>query len=189
MRLSEAKNNPAALSFRWQMLATGGEPAAGGVGFANPDNLLIDKSGHMWMVTDMSSSSHNKPLKSRIDEQGKPMSLSGLFGNNSIWFIPTTGTDVGKAYLFGMGPMECETTGPCFTSDQQTLFLSVQHPGEVNGVRKNQATDTREFAVATTEGQEFLQTRQVPIGSNWPSKSPNAPPKPAVVAIRNRKIL
>lgn len=190
MRLSEDSNDPGAQFFRWQMLAMGGEPGAGGVGFANPDNLLIDRNGHLWVVTDMSSGNHNKALNSRIDEQGKPVSLSGLFGNNSIWFIPTTGVDAGTAYMFGMGPMECETTGPCFTPDQQTMFLSVQHPGEVNGVRKNQASETREFAIATTEGQEFLQTRQVPVGSNWPSKSPNAPPKPAVVAIQNNlKIL
>lgn len=189
MRLSEDSNDPAAQSFRWQMLAMGGEPAAGGVGFANPDNLLIDRSGHVWMVTDMSSGKHNKELKSRIDEKGLPASLSGLFGNNSIWFIPTTGADAGKAYLFGMGPMECETTGPCFTPDQQTMFLSVQHPGEVNGVRKNQASESREFAIANTDGKEFLQTRQVPVGSNWPSKSPNAPPKPSVVAIQNNQNL
>lgn len=184
MRLSEDSNEPAANSFRWETIAVGGEPAAGGIGFANPDNLLIDRSGNLWIVTDMSSGKNNQAIKSRVDEKGQPVSISGLFGNNSIWFIPTTGADAGKAYLFGMGPMECETTGPCFTSDQQTMFLSVQHPGEANGVRKNQALETREFVVTTTEGEEFLQTRQVPVGSNWPSKSPNSPPKPAVVAIQ-----
>lgn len=136
---------------------------------------------------DISSGKLNKALKSRIDEKGKPASLLGSFGNNSIWFIPTTGADAGKAYLFGMGPMECETTGSCFTPDQQTMFLSVQHPGEVNGSRKNQASESREFAIANTEGKEFLQTRQVPIGSNWPCNCPNAPPKPAVVAIQNNQ--
>jgi secreted PhoX family phosphatase len=188
MRLTEDSNEPAALSFRWQMLAMGGEPAAGGAGFSNPDNLLIDRSGHLWVVTDIAGGKHNKALNSRVDRQGKPASLSGLFSNNSIWFIPTNGAEAGKAYLFGMGPMECETTGPYFTANQQTLFLSVQHPGEVNGVRKNGASEARELAITTTEGKEFKQIRQVPIGSNWPSKSPNAPPKPSVVAIQpNRK--
>jgi hypothetical protein len=36
----------------------------------------------------------------------------------------------------------------------------------------------------TPNGQEFTQSRVVPIGSNWPGKKPNDPPKPAVVAIR-----
>jgi len=70
------------------------------------------------------------------------------------------------------------------SKDQKTLFLSVQHPGEANGMRQNRATETRKFVVKTTEGREFLQTRQVPIGSNWHSKLPNSPPQPAVVAIR-----
>ncbi len=183
MRLTEDGNDPAALTFRWQMLATGGEPAAGGMGFANPDNLLLDKNGNVWMVTDTSTGKLNKAVKNRTDDDGKPAAISGLFGNNTIWFIPTKGEDAGKAFLFGTGPMECEVTGPCFTSDEQTMFLAIQHPGEANGTRKNQALETREFLIATTTGEEFVQTRQVPIGSNWPSKTTDAPPKPAVVAV------
>jgi len=80
--------------------------------------------------------------------------------------------------------MECETTGPFFSRDQQTLFLSVQHPGEINGTRQDMKSESREFAMQTTNGEPFIQTRQVPIGSNWPSLKPNDPPKPSVVAIR-----
>jgi uncharacterized protein len=183
MRLTEENNDPAAMSFRWQMLATGGEPATGGMGFANPDNLLLDPQGHVWMVTDISTSKLNDAVARRNSTPGKSVSLSGLFGNNSMWFIPTSGADAGKAFLFAIAPMECEATGPCFTSDQKTLFLSIQHPGETNGTRKNQAIENREFIVTTTTGEEFLQTRKVPIGSNWPDKAPNSPPKPAVVVI------
>ncbi|MDJ0732941.1 MAG: DUF839 domain-containing protein [Nostocaceae cyanobacterium] len=183
MRLTEDNNDPAALTFRWQILATGGEPSAGGIGFANPDNLLLDKNGDVWVVTDTSTSKINKSVSSRRDDKGKPVNISGLFGNNGIWFIPTSTENAGKAFLFGMGPMECETTGPCFTTDEQTMFMSIQHPGEANGVRKNQALETREFTVTTTGGEEFTQIRQVPIGSNWPSKNTDGIPKPAVVAI------
>lgn len=189
MRLTEDNNEPAALTFRWDMLALGGEPADGGAGFANPDNLWMDSQNNLWVVTDMSTDKHNKAVSDRVDEAGKPVSqsnLRGLFGNNSIWVMPTAGPDAGSAYLFGMGPMECEITGPCFTKEQQTLFLSVQHPGEFNGIRKNQATETRKFAMTTTDGQGFTQVRQVPIGSNWPSLKANDPPKPAVVALRRQ---
>lgn len=183
MRLVEDGNDPAASTFRWQMLATGGEPSAGGMGFANPDNLLLDKNGNVWMVTDISTGKMNKSVKNRTSDHGKPANVSGMFGNNGLWYIPTSGENAGKAFLFATGPMECETTGPCFTPDQQTMFLAIQHPGEANGTRKNQASETREFVITTTAGEEFLQTRQVPVGSNWPSKNPDAPPKPAVVAI------
>jgi uncharacterized protein len=188
MRLVENGNEPGAMTFQWKMFATGGEPTEGGLGFANPDNIAFDPAGNLWIVTDMSSEKQNLSVsKGRLDKEGKPISqsdLRGLYGNNSIWFMPTSGQNVGEAYLFGYGPMDCETTGPFFTRDQQTLFLAVQHPGEINGTRKDMESKDREFAIRTTDGKEFMQTRTVPIGSNWPGKSPNDPPKPAVVAIR-----
>ncbi len=188
MRLNEKENRPDAMEFQWTMIATGGEPADGGLGFANPDNIAIDRGGNLWMVTDMSTDKYNLAIPSRIDRNtGKPVSqsdLRGLYGNSSIWYLPTSGTDAGKAFLFGLGPVECETTGPYFSKDQQTLFLSVQHPGEVKGIRKDMAFESRQFAMRTTDGKEFMQTRKVPLGSNWPSLKPNEPPKPSVVAIR-----
>jgi secreted PhoX family phosphatase len=187
MRIDEVNNDPAAMNFRWSTFATGGEPAEGGLGFANPDNLLIDPKGDVWVVIDMSSDKLNKAIPSRTNAEGKAMSqsdLRGLFGNNSIWFIPASGENAGEAYLFGYGPMDAEMTGPYFSQDLKTLFISAQHPGEVGGIRQEMAADTRQYAMKTVEGQEFIQTRKVPVGSNWPSKAANQPPKPAVVAIR-----
>jgi secreted PhoX family phosphatase len=46
------------------------------------------------------------------------------------------------------------------------------------------AFENRKFVLKTTNGQEFEQMRQVPLGSNWPSGQVNQPPRPAVVAIR-----
>ena len=190
MRVVEDNNDPAAMTFRWKTLTLGGEPAEGGAGFANPDNLMIDKGGNVWMVNDMSSDKLNVTVpQGRLDKEGKPISqanLRGVFGNNAIWFIPTSGSNAGETYMFGYGPMECETTGPFFTTDEQTLFLSIQHPGEVNGIRRAGVAgyEDRVISMRTPNGQEFMQTRRVPIGSNWPGQKPNDPPKPAVVAIR-----
>ncbi len=186
VRLDEDANDPAAMSFRWQTFATGGEPAEGGLGFANPDNLMIDPNGDVWIVVDMSSDKHNKAIPSRIDAEGKPVKqsdLRALFGNNSIWFIPSSGPNAGEAYLFGYGPMDSEMTGPFFAPDLKTLFMAAQHPGELNGIRQNMAAETRQFAMKSLDGQEFMQSREVPIGSNWPSKAVNQPPLPSVVAI------
>ncbi|HBB32569.1 MAG TPA: phosphatase [Cyanobacteria bacterium UBA8803] len=187
VRLQEDGGDPAAMTFRWASFAMGGEPAEGGAGFSNPDNLEFDGNGNLWMVTDMSTSKHNQAVSSRIDGEGKPLEqtdIQGIFGNNSIWCIPTSGSNAGNAYLFGIGPMECETTGPFFSPDQRTLFLAVQHPGENSGIRKDKALQMRKFIIKTTDGKEFEQERQVPLGSNWPGKGANDPPKPAVVAIR-----
>ncbi|KAM3112794.1 PhoX family protein [Phormidesmis sp. 146-33] len=179
MHVIEDANEPAAMTFTWKMLALGGEAAAGGAGFANPDNLLIDPSGNVWLVCDMTSDKVNKPPKGKAQADRR-----GLFGNNGLWFVPTSGGSAGSAHLFAMGPMECELTGPFLTRDQQTLFLAVQHPGEYNGIRQAMKSETRKFTIKTQDGKEFTQDREVPIGSNFPSKQANDPPKPSIVAVR-----
>ncbi|MEM9568176.1 MAG: alkaline phosphatase PhoX, partial [Cyanobacteria bacterium P01_E01_bin.34] len=187
-KLLEDDNAPAAMTFTWEKTAVGGEPAEGGLGFSNPDNLEFDGNGNLWMVTDMSSSRQNKAVPAgRVDKEGEPLSqssLRGLFGNNSVWYIPTSGDSAGQAYLFAYGPMDCEMTGPFVTADNSTLFLSAQHPGEVNGIRKDMAFEVRDYEMRTTSGTTFMQKREVPIGSNWPAKTANAAPRPAVIAVR-----
>lgn len=186
MRLTEDGLEPDAMTFRWEMLAMGGEPADGGLGFSNPDNLAIDRDGNIWMTTDIYTGGQNMPLPSRVKPDGSPVNqyeVLGVFGNNTTWFIPTSGPNAGLAYPFAIGPMETETCGPFFTPDQQTLFISLQHPGERNGQRQNGAAEVHKFAIRLPDGQEFIQERKVPIGSNWPGLGPKDPPKPAVVAI------
>lgn len=156
------------------------------MGFANPDNLDFDSQGNLWVVTDMSTSTHNNAVPQRQDEAGKALSdkdLLGLYGNNSLWQIITQGDQAGEAKMFAYGPMECELTGPFFTADGTTLFIAAQHPGERNGTRQAMAAEMREFALKTTAGETFMQTREVPLGSNWP-EGESSPPKPSVVAIR-----
>ncbi len=192
MKIVEASNDPAALAFSWEMFATGGEPTDGGLGFANPDNLEFDKQGNLWVVTDMSTSTHNKPVPAqRKDEDDKPMTgkdLLGLYGNNSLWQISTSGDSAGEAKMFAYGPMECELTGPFFTADGSALFLSAQHPGERNGIRQEMKTELRAFELKTTGGTAFVQQREIPLGSNWPEKTAGAPPKPSVVVIRRTEV-
>ena len=73
-----------------------------------------------------------------------------------------------------------------FSKDQRTLFLTPQHPGIFNGRRKDMAFEERKFALKTTDGKEFFQVRKVPIGSNWPSKEPNQPPRSSIVGVRRK---
>ncbi len=184
MKLQEDSNNPAAMRFRWEMFALGGEPAEEGLGFVNPDNLDIDTDGDVWMVTDISTSKHNLEVSDRegVDQSA----MRGIFGNNSAWYLPTSGEQAGMAYPIVVGPMECEICGIWLTSDQKTLFLAPQHVGEVNGKRQNMASETRTFAMKTTTGEPFMQQREVPLGSNWPGLGPNDPPRPGVVAVRRK---
>jgi secreted PhoX family phosphatase len=180
MRLKERDNKPDAMTFSWDILGVGGEPSSGGMGFANPDNLEFDANGDLWMLTDMPRQNQSPRV------EGNPYT-SGALGNNSIWYIPLSGENAGKAYPFGITPMEAEACGIFFTKDQQTLFLAIQHPGERKGIRKNMEEINAEISILTTDGEEFKQKRTIPQGSNWPSLQANQPPKPSLVAISRNK--
>jgi secreted PhoX family phosphatase len=163
-----ANSSRAGGGFRWRLVATGGTPWQGGMGFANPDNLAIDRAGNVWMVTD------------RAGVNGS----ADVFGNNACWLFPAAGPAVGEALLFATGPMECELTGPCFDARETTLFLSVQHPGEDNGVHRQGRQEMQAYNLRDRDGRRFEQLRRVPLGSNWPASEPGRSPRPAVVAIR-----
>ena len=157
-------------AFRWRMVATGGTPWEGGMGFANPDNLAVDRSGNVWMVTD------------RAAVNGS----ADVFGNNSCWLFPAAGPAAGEALLFATGPMECELTGPCFDPTESTLFLAVQHPGEDNGVHQPGREEVQAYRLQDRDGRSFEQLRRLPLGSNWPATDPGRIPRPGVVAIRRQ---
>lgn len=113
VKIEEAGNDPVATSFAWEIFAVGGPQS----GFSSPDNLIFDAGGGLWMVTDISSSRIGK-------------GIYAFQGNNALFYLPTRGKNAGRAYQFASGPVECEMTGPAWTPDGSTLFLSVQHPGE-----------------------------------------------------------
>ncbi|MFB9327296.1 PhoX family phosphatase [Paenibacillus aurantiacus] len=112
-RIFEANNDLGSLEFDFEIFAAGGRQS----GFSSPDNLAFDSNGNLWVVTDISSSSQNKGVHKS-------------FMNNGLFVIPTSGSAKGKALQFASAPVESELTGPFFTPDESTLFLSVQHPGE-----------------------------------------------------------
>jgi secreted PhoX family phosphatase len=143
-------------SFTWMRWLAGGpnDERRGGRVFAAPDNLSFDGAGNMWVVTDIASVRLNSD------------SRYTTFMNNGMFYVPLSGQEAGVASQFASGPCEAELTGPSWTPDEQTLFLSVQHPGEVNGTR--------------------LDGMAAPRGSNWPSGRVNDPPRPGVVSIQRR---
>ena len=89
-----------------------------------------------------------------MNKEGTPYSS---FKNNSLFVIPRLGKDAGKVVRVASAPKDAELTGPWFSPDGKTLFLSVQHPGE----------QTKDLNNPT---------------SKWPFDEDNIP-KPAVVAI------
>lgn len=86
-------------------------------GFACPDNLAFDAKGNLWFTSDISGNKlHTPPYQS--------------FKNNGLFFVAMSGPTAGSIVQVASAPVSAEFTGPRFSPDGQTLFLSVQHPGE-----------------------------------------------------------
>lgn len=113
LKLEEKNNDPLALEFQSSVFVAGGPET----GFACPDNLVFDRRGNLWMTSDISGSQINK-------------SPYAEFGHNSLYYIPLSGSQAGQALRVASAPTDAELTGPTFSPDGRTLFLSVQHPGE-----------------------------------------------------------
>jgi hypothetical protein len=123
LRWREAGNDAAAETFEWKVFVMGGSPAAPeathrgdsqGDGFACPDGLKFDRSGILWIQTDMSSSVIGKP---EFVDLGHNMMLAA---------DPNTGA----IRRFLTGPRGCEISGNTMTPDRKTMFVNIQHPGE-----------------------------------------------------------
>jgi len=124
-RLVEDGGDVTSRRFRWSRFAAGGpnEDGRGGRVFTQPDNLLFDSGGDLWVACDMSSNTVNADPD------------FGAFGNPGVFRIPVRGPGAGRPAQFASMPCECEPTGPAFAPKEQALFLSVQHPGERYGTR------------------------------------------------------
>ena len=142
LKIEETNGKFDALTFSASTYIAGGKET----GFTCPDNLAFDLAGNLWITSDISGSSMNKK-----DNQYT------AFKNNALYVIPRHGKDTGNVIRVASAPKDAELTGPWFSPDGKTLFLSVQHPGE----------QTKDITNPT---------------STWPFDEDNIP-KPAVVAI------
>lgn len=182
-------SDPAATTFTWGRFLGSGEVAEKGAGFGFADNLVFDPQGHLWMVTDITTTAQNFPTGRNREDASQPGGLNfpGIFGNNAMFAIPTHGENAGMPYLFATGPMDSELCGPTFSEDGRTLILSVQHPGELDGMAtSDRRPEEREHQMLDRDGRTFVQKRQVPIGSNFPHGQKDRAPRPAVVSIQRK---
>lgn len=120
LKIIEDNNDPASLTFKHETFITGGPKHS----FACPDNMVFDPQGNLWFTSDISGA-----------EIGRG-AYEGL-GNNGLFVFLRNGVHQGKVIRVANAPNEAELTGPCFSPDYKTLFLSVQHPGELTTDLKN----------------------------------------------------
>lgn len=145
------KTDHAATECLWEFFIMGGNPksadhnaryhspVSGNGWIAAPDNLAFDPKGRIWIATD-----------------GQPGSVGF---SDSVYAAETSGPQRGATRCFFSSPRGAECTGPAFTPDGKTLFLSIQHPGAERG-----------------------STFDTP-STRWPDFKPDMPPRPSVVAI------
>jgi uncharacterized protein len=175
-RIQETGNDPEASTFTWDDYANGGPTGRsdeGEEGFSCVDNLVFDKRYDLWIVTDISTSSLNQPTSPRADRRAL-----AYHANNAMFYVPTDEDPEDRiAYRFANMPVEAEGTGPYFTPDEETLFVNVQHPGELANVN-----------TTSVYGQPATYTSYWPDGENTPGAPRNpATPKPSTVVITRPK--
>lgn len=142
LRIEETDGDYESMTFSSKTFLSGGPDS----GFSCPDNLAFDKNGNLWMTTDMAEYDiRDGKFKGR--------------GNNGLFYIPMSGENAGHAFQVASAPVDAELTGPTFSPDYKTLFLSVQHPG----------ADTKDPQHPT---------------SLWPENTPGVLPKSSVVAVQ-----
>jgi secreted PhoX family phosphatase len=169
IEIIEDGDDAAATSFRWEIFLLCGHPSqlvtdlatddfretgakdtsyfagyrdpAGLSPISNPDNLLFDRAGNLWIATD-----------GQVETLGC---------NDSLHAVPTRGPERGRVQQFLRAVNGAEVTGPCLTPANDTLFVSIQHPGR---------TDHSDLATAT---------------SHWPDGDRNAP-RPSVVVVTKK---
>jgi secreted PhoX family phosphatase len=124
IELTEDGNDPGRLGFRWEIFMLCGDPANPAdeptyfAGFdpsqvsaiSCPDNVTFDRRGNLWIATDGQIGTFNR--------------------NDGIFAVPVEGEDRGfvRQFLSGVPGGECASLA--FTPDDQTLFVSIQHPAE-----------------------------------------------------------
>ncbi len=94
-----------------------GTEGQGAFDAANPDNILIDDDGGVWFGTDGNFST-NKTADAFYYLDLDPAHQAG---DNATF---------GKAFRVIAAPSDAEVTGPAFSSEMGSLFVSIQHPGE-----------------------------------------------------------
>ena len=113
---------------RWELVLEGSKDT-----LACPDNLAFDARGDLWVATD-----------------GQERAIGTADG-----FYRLRGEQTECLFR---APIGAEVCGPCFTPDNKTLFLAVQHPGE---------------------GSSFDDP-----STRWPDFDETMPPRPAILAIQ-----
>ncbi|NES13300.1 MULTISPECIES: PhoX family phosphatase [unclassified Micromonospora] len=122
LELVEDRGDHTGESFAWSLPIVCGDPADPSTHFAGydkakvspiscPDNVAFDATGNLWIATDGNA----------------------LGSNDGLFATAIEGPERGHLKQFLTVPVGAETCGPFITRDNRSVFVAVQHPGEITG--------------------------------------------------------
>ena len=132
LELSPVAGDHAAATFAWNVFIACGVPGTdagtyyGGFDqtkispLSSPDNITFDKGGNLWISTD-----------------GQ---INTLRKNDGVYAVAVDGPSRGHVKQFFSGVPGGETASLCFDDTNETLFVTIQHPGEDSPLDKPSST-------------------------------------------------
>ncbi|MET8278780.1 PhoX family phosphatase [Micromonospora sp. NPDC005174] len=122
LELVEDRNDNTAETFAWSLPIVCGDPTDPSTFFSGydrtkvspiscPDNVAFDATGNLWISTDGNA----------------------LGSNDGLFATAVKGPEKGHLRQFLTVPLGAETCGPFITGDNRSVFVAVQHPGEITG--------------------------------------------------------
>ncbi|MGH3486326.1 MAG: PhoX family protein [Actinopolymorphaceae bacterium] len=134
VEIDENLGDAAATEFSWRLFLVCGDPADPSTYFGGydktrvspiscPDNVAFDGAGNLWISTDGNA----------------------LESNDGLFATPVRGPERGHVKQFLTVPVGAETCGPLVSEDQRTVFVAVQHPGEIDDATPEEPASTWPF--------------------------------------------
>ncbi|TDB82148.1 PhoX family phosphatase [Micromonospora sp. KC721] len=131
LELVEDRADSTAETFAWSLPIVAGDPTDPSTYFAGydktkvspiscPDNVAFDAAGNLWISTDGNA----------------------LGSNDGLFATPVEGPERGHLKQFLTVPVGAETCGPFITEDNRSVFVAVQHPGELTGASVEKPAST-----------------------------------------------
>jgi secreted PhoX family phosphatase len=177
IRINEMGADAAALTFNWDIFVIAGNPALDGAKkgsssidatntFNSPDGIQVDPEGRLWIQTDGSYGNTGDYVNQ---------------GNNQM-LVADIATK--KITRFLVGPAGCEVTGVCWTPDGKTMFINIQHPGEVTGSTGTHPNAPAGWTAAASNARDAWVNANPTAFSKWPDGLTGGRPRSATVVIR-----
>jgi secreted PhoX family phosphatase len=127
----EDRGDHTGTTFTWSLPIVCGDPADPATYFAGydkskvspiscPDNVAFDRTGNLWISTDGNA----------------------LGANDGLFATPIEGPERGHLRQFLTVPPGAETCGPFIVGDERSVFVAVQHPGEIDGATVDNPAST-----------------------------------------------